>query len=421
MMRILLVSRYVLGDAWQGSAQHVKGLKASLEQLGHEVMVLSGEDTDDVKYIGKEIHFPLQRPNKRGMRRFLFPYSRNRKLYSLTISVLKNFKPDIVHLGALEGMLSTLEAIQFMKIRHSVIMHDFFWFSLQKFEKNRGFSNKTQSEFDLESYFHLSKYHRLYSLFSYCTFLIHPKFTSRAQNQISKSRSYAQLLFKNINMFFVQNQDNYQLLNQWKDRVPPSALLSQAAPSYAKIKVIETSKRSSAVVFGYVGRVSSEKGLEVLFKALKLLPKNSYELIIVSKGIDRAEIIDRYPSALAVNFILKNNINKKDELLSVYHDIDILVCPSVCPEIGPRTVVEAISCGVPVILSDSCGNRFLVKNGWNGLIFQSGSITSLVEGLMSLILNPSNIRTFQSNLPTVVDEEERVKMIVDYTIGTHNV
>lgn len=118
----------------------------------------------------------------------------------------------------------------------------------------------------------------------------------------------------------------------------------------------------------YVGRLSHEKGLDVLAGAMRLLDGN--DISIVGSGplepVARNAAGERYAGYLAL-----------DEILQHMRTARYLVLPSICYENSPRTIVEAFSCGLPVIASRLGALAGIVRDGVTGLLFEPGDARDL--------------------------------------------
>jgi glycosyltransferase involved in cell wall biosynthesis len=118
----------------------------------------------------------------------------------------------------------------------------------------------------------------------------------------------------------------------------------------------------------YVGRLSSEKGLDVLANAVKRLDDAAVEVI----GGGPLEALaceafgDRYLGYRPL-----------DEIMRRMGSAQFLVLPSICYENSPRTIVEAFSCGLPVIASRLGALADIVRDGVTGLLFVPGDATDL--------------------------------------------
>lgn len=85
---------------------------------------------------------------------------------------------------------------------------------------------------------------------------------------------------------------------------------------------------------------------------------------------------------------------KYDQLKSIMMDTDVLLAPSVWYETFGFTVLEAISYGVPVIVSDSVGAKDIIGNG--GIVVEAGNRNSLREAIIAL--TPEKLRELRNNI-----------------------
>ena len=70
------------------------------------------------------------------------------------------------------------------------------------------------------------------------------------------------------------------------------------------------------------------------------------------------------------------------DLARIFAETDVLVAPSIWYETFGFTVLEAISYGVPVIVSDHVGAKDIIGDG--GLVVPAGSAAALTEALEGL-------------------------------------
>jgi len=113
------------------------------------------------------------------------------------------------------------------------------------------------------------------------------------------------------------------------------------------------------VVVLYVGRVSVEKNLDVLTGIFS--NNRDAKLVIVGDGPYKAEMQQHCPDADFTGFL------KGQELSKVYASADIFVFPSTTDTFG-NVVLEAMSSGLPVIVTDKMGPKELVTHEENGFI-----------------------------------------------------
>lgn len=118
-------------------------------------------------------------------------------------------------------------------------------------------------------------------------------------------------------------------------------------------KPVAAQKRSSVSVgtlhLLFVGELSLRKGLPFLFKALELLDA-PVRLTLAGRPTDQLTV----PSRIGRAEIVATGPLTKYRLRELYAENDLLVLPSVADAFG-WVAVEAMACGIPVLLSENCG------------------------------------------------------------------
>jgi len=142
------------------------------------------------------------------------------------------------------------------------------------------------------------------------------------------------------------------------------------------------------VVLLYVGRISREKGLEMLVEAFRELvdADSPIALAVIGDGPYREEM----EAALAGYPALFTGYLAGEQLQRGYASADIFVFPSATDTFG-NVVLEAQASGLPVIVSDEGGPRELMIDGETGVVFRAGSSDGLVAAIRSLASDPPRI------------------------------
>lgn len=134
-------------------------------------------------------------------------------------------------------------------------------------------------------------------------------------------------------------------------------------------------KRRTGEYSLYVGRLSEEKGPQVLLKAWARLGGH-VPLKLVGDGALR-EGLGRETVAMGLKGVeLLGQVGSK-EVVSLLQGACFLVLPSVCYENFPLTIAEAFACGVPVIASRLGAIAEIVADGKTGLHFTAGDEADL--------------------------------------------
>jgi glycosyltransferase involved in cell wall biosynthesis len=132
-----------------------------------------------------------------------------------------------------------------------------------------------------------------------------------------------------------------------------------------------------------IGRLQVTKGVPVLLEAFERIQDKDAELILVGGyGTDSMEKYLR--KRLAADPRVK--IRPGDPLPYLHH-ADVLVHPSFEDGLG-FAPLEALACGVPVIVTEDTGMKEYVVNGQNGYILPTGDINALIEQLRDIRLRP---------------------------------
>ena len=118
-------------------------------------------------------------------------------------------------------------------------------------------------------------------------------------------------------------------------------------------------QKRDRVTLLYVGRISIEKGLDRLVRALK--DRNDVDIVVAGDGPYRSEMQQQLRNATFPGFVTGEALSK------TYASADVFVFPSTTDTFG-NVVLEAMSSGLPVIVTDQMGPQELVKDGVNGFV-----------------------------------------------------
>ena len=127
--------------------------------------------------------------------------------------------------------------------------------------------------------------------------------------------------------------------------------------------------------FVFVGRLTPEKGIETLLKAVAQVP--DAQLTVIGDGPLR----DKLTPSPRVEFLGQR---PKDEVLARMKAARAVIVPSEWHEGFPLTVIEAMLMGRAVIASRMTGPLEIVKEGDTGLLFDAGNVGQLAACLLKL-------------------------------------
>ena len=152
-------------------------------------------------------------------------------------------------------------------------------------------------------------------------------------------------------------------------------------------------KKKSHFTFLFIGRLSKEKGFDILLDAIYLLSQKieiDFKCIVIGDGDQRINYENNVKLKMLidkVSFIGSLSQNKISEWINCSH---LVVIPSRKEGFG-LVAVESLACGTPVIGSDVGGLTEIINPGENGYIFPSGQVNALSQMIENFIKNPKLI------------------------------
>lgn len=139
-------------------------------------------------------------------------------------------------------------------------------------------------------------------------------------------------------------------------------------------------------ILGFAGRLSPEKGLTYLLKAMSIIV-NKYRntlLLIAGEGVLMADL-KKETEQLNLN----NNImflGPRSDIPEIMKLLDIFVLPSLREGL-PLVLLEAAAASLPIVATDVGGNKEIVTDGLNGLLVKPQDEQSLFKAIEYFIIN----------------------------------
>lgn len=184
---------------------------------------------------------------------------------------------------------------------------------------------------------------------------------------------------------------NYIYISELSKKVLTPFLPSGANYYYVKDPVdIKADKPVDVIknnTFVYIGRLSKEKGCLLFAEAARKL---NIKAVFIGDGALKREITQIYPKARVTGWLNKNEVNTE------LKNARALIFPSLWYETLGLTALEAQVNGVPVIVSDTCAAREIVKDGKTGLWFKRNNLQDLQEKI-KLMLDDKKAEYFGKN------------------------
>ena len=188
-------------------------------------------------------------------------------------------------------------------------------------------------------------------------------------------KSIERLAYKLANAIITTSQANFEYVER-NYRPHRSHIL---IPNYVEtdvFKPMNVAKQKGSMCF--IGRLTQQKNLFALLEALEGLP---YTLSIIGSG-EQGEQVKEFAREKQVKANFLGNV-PNHELPEILNRHELFILPSLW-EGMPKTLLEAMSCGLPAIGTKIDGIREVIKHGENGILCDtdSGSIRQAIMSLM---------------------------------------
>ena len=164
---------------------------------------------------------------------------------------------------------------------------------------------------------------------------------------------------------------------------------------YARTRTIAEAKASlglppEELLIGAVGRLSPEKGFDLLIRSVKALRSRGLpvRLAIVGEGDDRPRL-----EALRAELNLRNSVDLtgwQSDVRGYFEAMDLFALSSIREGL-PNVLLEAMALGVPCVATRIAGIPKLIEHGVAGWLVPAGDGSALTEGIFRL-LNNSELR-----------------------------
>ncbi len=179
------------------------------------------------------------------------------------------------------------------------------------------------------------------------------------------------------------------------------------------------SERATVVL---VARLLKDKGIAEYIEAGKILRERKVDVCLQLVGdIDAGNI-----SSMSAQDIKDANaagyiqwLGSRSDIAEIYSHAHIACLPSYREGL-PKSLIEAASCGLPIITTDVPGCRQMVVEGKNGLLIEAKSGNAIYEAIIYLLARPGLMSSMALNSRSVAVEKFDHKHIVNTFFKIYN-
>ena len=159
----------------------------------------------------------------------------------------------------------------------------------------------------------------------------------------------------------------------------------------------------------FVSRLIERKGLQFIIPELKRIQDNIHKkikLIVVGDGPYRGTLEQIAQENSVSGMIQFVGQKEKDGIVPYYQNADLFILPS-AKEGMPNVVLEAMACGLPIVMTSCEGSKELITD--NGII---SSLDDFGDNIIKLALNKDWLNMMGKNSLINVDQKFQWKSIV---------
>ena len=355
--KILLVNKFYYPRG--GDCVYTLEMEKLLRKNGHEVAVFAMDHPDTLptmyrQYFPEEVQFSSQNISS-IFETVLRPFG-TREVKKKFNRLLDDFHPDIVHLGNIHSQLSPVVAEIAYRRRIKVIwtLHD-YKLLCPRYDCLR--NGRIVCEECLTNKFSVYRYTCMKNSRA-ASFLAYLEAVKWDKEKIEKY----------VTRFICPSEFMKTMMQRGGF---PGEKLTTMHHFLNSERIVEDETGSPANYYCFIGRISTEKGVETLLKAASQLP---YNLKVIGSGPLLDQLSLKYQSG-QIEFLGYKNW---DEIKPILKSARFLVSPSECFEVLGLSNIEALCLGVP-ILGANIGAIPELINEQNGILFDTGNDIDLKD------------------------------------------
>lgn len=207
---------------------------------------------------------------------------------------------------------------------------------------------------------------------------------------------------KYITRFIVRNSDHIITVSSFvksdldelvgydtKATVCPMGIDTNTFIPKDQAKLREKYNMKKRYILLFVGRLVEKKGVEYLIDALGIVSNKlaDLKLLIAGTGNLERQLKEKVRKSNLSSYVSFLGTVKHEDLIDYYNICDLLVLPSIFDKYGHTetlgmVILEAMSCGKPVVASNIGGIPESVKNGYNGLLTIPKNPTDIADKIV---------------------------------------
>jgi len=201
---------------------------------------------------------------------------------------------------------------------------------------------------------------------------------------------YFKYLSFHVSVYLAYGPKTVDFFNE-RFKIPRNKFIwgTQAATLELEAESHEKIKSSSKVTFLFLGYLDPGKGVKDLIKAIQLLDREDFRLVIAGKGSEEKTLKELAKNNSQVQFV---GYIEGEEKKKCYLEADVFVSPTY-HDSWANTINEACFFGLPIITTEAEGAEgTMAIDSYNAVKVPSGDIEKLKDALEYFLNKKENIQ-----------------------------
>jgi len=228
-------------------------------------------------------------------------------------------------------------------------------------------------------------------LHHYIFMVLRRLFLNKANKIICVSKYVRNILFQTLKI------DKSKLATLYN--IPEYHTFETTSTSQANLKQDYGFSEEDFIV-GYVGRITFEKGIEYLIRAVDNAVKitDQIKLVIAGDGNKKIELQQLVKELKLNKSVTFAGFIAHEDIPSFYELCDVIVLPSIWDEPLSRVLLETFHFSKPVIATKTGGTPEIISDGENGLLVEPKNSDQIADKILFLYNNPDIRKRIQENV-----------------------
>jgi glycosyltransferase involved in cell wall biosynthesis len=196
--------------------------------------------------------------------------------------------------------------------------------------------------------------------------------------------------------------------------VPNGIDLNKFIPDLSADDFIKHFKLEKQKIILSIGRLTKEKGISLLVKAMPIILKEiDCKLVIVGDGEEKPFLMQLVKTLKIETQVIFAGRIPSMLVPQAYSAADVVVVPSIWPDPFPYVPLEALAMKTPVIASNVGGLPEVVRHKKNGLLVGLHNVKELANSVQDILSDEQKAQKMGLEGRMIVEKEYTLSLMVE--------